>query len=54
MDMPSDAAPMIMIWEEAGYKFNSLKGDPVNLLMGIDINTGVPLFYAYVSRGMQR
>lgn len=29
---------------EAGYKFNSLKEDQVNLLMGYDINTGVPLF----------
>lgn len=29
---------------EAGYKFSSLKEDQVNLLMGYDINTGVPLF----------
>ena len=29
---------------EAGYKFCSLKEDQVNLLMGYDINTGVPLF----------
>ena len=29
---------------EAGYKFNCLKEDQVNLLMGYDINTGVPLF----------
>lgn len=29
---------------ESGYKFNLLKEDQVNLLMGYDINTGVPLF----------
>ena len=29
---------------EAGYKFNHLKEDQVNLLMGYDINTGLPLF----------
>lgn len=29
---------------EAGYKFCSLKEDQVNLLMGYDVNTGVPLF----------
>lgn len=29
---------------EAGYKFNSLGEDQVNLLMGYDINTGIPLF----------
>ena len=29
---------------EAGYKFQSLKEDQVNLLMGYDINTGMPLF----------
>lgn len=29
---------------EAGYKFKCLKEDQVNLLMGYDINTGVPLF----------
>lgn len=29
---------------EAGYKFNLLKEDQVNLLMGYDINTGMPLF----------
>ena len=28
---------------EAGYKFQSLKEDQVNLLMGYDINTGMPL-----------
>ena len=29
---------------EAGYKFRSLNEDQVNLLMGYDINTGIPLF----------
>ena len=29
---------------EAGYKFNCLKAEQVNLLMGYDINTGIPLF----------
>lgn len=29
---------------EAGYKFSCLKEDQVNLLMGYDINTGIPLF----------
>ena len=29
---------------EAGYKFKKLGEDQVNLLMGYDINTGVPLF----------
>ncbi len=29
---------------ETGYKFRSLKKDQVNLLMGYDINTGLPLF----------
>lgn len=29
---------------EAGYKFGCLKEDQVNLLMGYDINTGIPLF----------
>ena len=29
---------------EAGYKYSCLKEDQVNLLMGYDINTGVPLF----------
>ena len=29
---------------EAGYKFSALKEDQVNLLMGYDINTGMPLF----------
>ena len=29
---------------EAGYKFSSLKEDQVNLLMGYDVNTNVPLF----------
>ena len=29
---------------ETGYKFCSLKEDQVNLLMGYDVNTGVPLF----------
>ena len=29
---------------EAGYKYNCLKEDQVNLLMGYDINTGMPLF----------
>lgn len=29
---------------EAGYKFKALKEDQINLLMGYDINTGVPLF----------
>ena len=29
---------------EAGYKYNALKEDQINLLMGYDINTGVPLF----------
>mgnify|MGYP002625340986 CR=1 FL=1 len=29
---------------EAGYKFQCLKEDQVNLLMGYDINTGMPLF----------
>ena len=29
---------------EAGYKFSLLKEDQVNLLMGYDINTGIPLF----------
>lgn len=29
---------------EAGYKFSCLKEDQVNLLMGYDINTGLPLF----------
>ncbi len=35
---------------EAGYKFNCLKEDQVNLLMGYDINTGIPLF-ARIYRG---
>ena len=29
---------------ETGYKFKLLKEDQVNLLMGYDINTGIPLF----------
>ena len=29
---------------EAGCKFNLLKEDQINLLMGYDINTGIPLF----------
>lgn len=29
---------------ETGYKYNTLKEDQINLLMGYDINTGVPLF----------
>lgn len=29
---------------EAGYKFSALKEDQVNLLMGYDVNTNVPLF----------
>lgn len=29
---------------ESGYKFSILKEDQVNLLMGYDINTGLPLF----------
>lgn len=29
---------------EAGYKFSCLKEDQVNLLMGYDVNTGIPLF----------
>ena len=29
---------------ESGYKFLQLKGEQVNLLMGYDINTGMPLF----------
>ena len=29
---------------EGGYKFNHLKEDQVNLLMGYDINTRMPLF----------
>ena len=29
---------------EAGYKFSCLKEDQVNLLMGYDANTGIPLF----------
>ena len=29
---------------EAGYKYRCLKEDQVNLLMGYDINTGIPLF----------
>lgn len=35
---------------ESGYKFNLLKEDQVNLLMGYDINTGIPLF-ARIYRG---
>ena len=35
---------------EAGYKFCSLKEDQVNLLMGYDVNTGIPLF-ARMHRG---
>ncbi len=35
---------------ESGYKFNLLKEDQINLLMGYDINTGVPLF-AKIYRG---
>ena len=44
MAMPSGAVPTKMISERPGYKFNCLKEDQVNLLMGYDINTGVPLF----------
>ena len=29
---------------ESGYKFHLLKEDQVNLLMGYDVNTGLPLF----------
>lgn len=29
---------------EAGYKYLSIKGEQVNLLMGYDINSGMPLF----------
>ena len=29
---------------ETGYKFSCLKEDQVNLLMGYDVNTGIPLF----------
>ena len=29
---------------EAGYKYSLLKEDQINLLMGYDINTGIPLF----------
>lgn len=29
---------------ESGYKFSCLKEDQVNLLMGYDVNTGIPLF----------
>ena len=35
---------------EAGYKFRCLNEDQVNLLMGYDVNTGMPLF-ARVYRG---
>ncbi len=35
---------------ESGYKFSILKEDQVNLLMGYDINTGLPLF-ARIFRG---
>ncbi|MCR4892945.1 MAG: transposase [Lachnospiraceae bacterium] len=35
---------------EAGYKYNCLKEDQVNLLMGYDINNGSPLF-ARIYRG---
>ena len=36
---------------ESGYKFHLLKEDQVNLLMGYDVNTGLPLF-ARMYRGV--